>query len=260
MALHLTGRVRSPSLRPTPDEMTVWEHLTELRRRLVVAVAAYVVAACIAAAFYGRELSLLQHPYCQISPHHCGLYVTGPLDPLTLRVKLAAFGGLLLASPVLLWELWRFITPGLRSHEKRYGMVFSISAALFFALGCLTAYLTFPHALGWLIGVGGSSLHELFNPNGYLTLILLLMLSFGVMFEFPVVLVALQLVGLVSPTTLLRSWRWAVLGITICSGVLTPSSDPFSMLALAVPLVAFYFAAIGIGKVFAPRRARPAAG
>src|SRR5579862_841384 len=129
MAVHLPGRVRSAGPRPTPDEMTVWEHLTELRRRLVVAAAAYVAAACIAAVFYGHELSLLQHPYCQISPHHCGLYVTGPLDPLSLRVKLAAFGGLLLASPVLLWELWRFITPGLWSHERRYAVLFSGCAA-----------------------------------------------------------------------------------------------------------------------------------
>jgi sec-independent protein translocase protein TatC len=229
--------------------MPVWDHLAELRRRLTIAAAAYVVAACIAAAFYNRELGFLQHPYCQVDPLHCGLYVTGPLDPLTLRVKLAAFGGLVLATPVILWEFWRFVTPGLRSTEKRYAVPFCVASATFFALGCLTAYLTFPHTLRWLIGVGGPDLHTLLNPNAYLSLILLLMFMFGLAFEFPVVLVALELVGVVSPAALLRSWRWAVLGITVCAAVLTPSSDPFSMLALLVPLVIFYFMAIGIGKV-----------
>jgi sec-independent protein translocase protein TatC len=229
--------------------MPLLDHLAELRRRITIAAAAYVVAAGIAAVFYNHELSFLQHPYCQVDPHHCGLYVTGPLDPLTLRVKLAAFGGLVLATPVILWELWRFVTPGLRSSEKRYAVPFCVVAAAFFVLGCLTAYVTFPHTLRWLIGVGGSSLHTLLNPNAYLSLILVLMFLFGLAFEFPVVLVALELLGVVSPATLLRSWRWAVLGITVCAAVLTPSSDPFSMLALLVPLVAFYFMAIGIGKL-----------
>jgi sec-independent protein translocase protein TatC len=229
--------------------MPLLDHLAELRRRITIAAAAYVVAAGIAAVFYNHELSFLQHPYCQVDPHHCGLYVTGPLDPLTLRVKLAAFGGLVLATPVILWELWRFVTPGLRSSEKRYAVPFCVVAAAFFVLGCLTAYVTFPHTLRWLIGVGGSSLHTLLNPNAYLSLILVLMFLFGLAFEFPVVLVALELLGVVSPATLLRSWRWAVLGITVCAAVLTPSSDPFSMLALLVPLVAFYFTAIGVGKL-----------
>src|SRR5579862_7144113 len=88
--------------RPTPDAMTLMEHLGELRRRLMVVVAAFVVAACMAAIFYGWMLHVLQHPYCHAYPRHCGFYVTGPLDPLSLRVKLAAFGGLILASPVLL--------------------------------------------------------------------------------------------------------------------------------------------------------------
>lgn len=229
--------------------MPVWDHLAELRRRFTVALVAYVVAAVVAAVFYKHELGFLQHPYCQVDPGHCGLYVTAPLDPLTLRVKLAAFGGLVLASPVILWEFWRFVTPGLRSSEKRYAVPFCAVSAVFFALGCFIAYLTFPHTLRWLIGVGGSSLHTLLNPDAYLSLILLLMFLFGLAFEFPVVLVALELVHLVTPAALLRSWRWAVLGITICAAVLTPSSDPFSMVALVVPLVVLYFVAIGIGTI-----------
>ncbi len=229
--------------------MTIWEHLAELRRRLIVAVLAFAVAATVAAVFYNWFLGVLQHPYCRAEPHHCNFYVTAPLDPLTLRVELAAFGGLVLASPVILWELWRFITPGLRPTEKRYAVPFVGCSVVLFVAGCLTAYLVFPHALSFLGAVGGSHIHELLNPNSYLTLILWMMLLFGLTFEFPVVLVALELARVVAPATLLRGWRWAVIGITLAAAIFTPSSDPFSMLALAVPLVVFYFAAIGVGKL-----------
>lgn len=247
----MTGRAtEARKFRPRPDEMTLGEHLGELRRRVVIAVAAFVLAACVAAVFYNGLLHILQRPYCDINPHDCQLYVTAPLDPLSLRVRMAAFGGLVLASPVILWEMWRFVTPGLRRNERRYAFAFVASAVVFFLAGCATAYFIFPHALGWLINVGGSSLHELLNPISYLTLLLLLMFLFGLTFEFPVVLVALQLARVVRPETLLKHWRWAVISITIASAVFTPSSDPFSMCALAVPLVVFYFGAIGIGKLF----------
>jgi sec-independent protein translocase protein TatC len=246
----LIGRARAPRRpKPGPDAMTIWEHLAELRRRLVVAIVAFVVAGTIAAVFYNWFLGVLQRPYCHAAPHHCSFYVTAPLDPLTLRVELAAFGGLVLASPVILWELWRFITPGLHRNEKRYAVPFVASSVALFLAGCATAYLVFPHALAFLGAVGGTHIHELLNPNSYLSLILWMMLLFGLTFEFPVVLVALELTRVVSPAKLLRGWRWAVIGITVAAAVFTPSSDPFSMLALAVPLVAFYFAAIGIGKL-----------
>jgi sec-independent protein translocase protein TatC len=251
MTVPLIARVRAARRdRPSPDAMTLTEHLGELRRRLIAAVVAFVLAAAVSAVFYNWFLSVLQHPYCQVRPGACSFYVTAPLDPLTLRVELAAFGGLILASPVILWELWRFITPGLRSNEKRYAVPFVISSVVLFLMGCATAYIVFPHALGWLFGVGGPHLKELINPNNYLSLILLLMVLFGITYEFPVVLVALELANVVRPATLLHHWRWSVIGITAASALFTPSSDPFSMLALAVPLTVFYFMAIGIGKIF----------
>jgi sec-independent protein translocase protein TatC len=251
MTIPLVGRgSASRRNRPHPDAMTVGEHLAELRRRLIVAVVAYVVAACVAAVFYGPMFRFLQHPYCQIHPHDCSFYVTAPLDQLGFRVKMAAFGGLVLASPVVLWEMWRFITPGLRPTEKRYAVPFVVSSIVLFLFGCAIIYIVLPHTLGWLIGVGGPGIHELLNPSSYLTLVLLLMLLFGLTFEFPVVLVALELARVITPAGLLRHWRWAVIGITVAAAVFTPSSDPFSMIALAVPLVAFYFGSIGLGKLF----------
>ena len=250
MTVPLLGRARtSRGRRPAPDSMTLAEHLGELRRRLIISLVAFVIAGTVAAIFSEPLLRLLQHPYCTANPHDCGFYVTQPLDPLSLRVKLAAFGGLVLASPVVLWQVWRFITPGLRPNEKRYAVPFVLASVVLFVGGCATAYAVFPHALGFLVHVGGSQLHTLLNPNAYLTLIVLLMLLFGATFEFPVVLVALEIAGVVTPASLLRWWRWAVIGITAVAAVFTPSSDPFSMLALMLPLIAFYFAAIGIGKL-----------
>jgi sec-independent protein translocase protein TatC len=119
-----------------------------------------------------------------------------------------------------------------------------------FLLGAATAYLVLPHALSWLKSVGGPNLQAIYDPIPYLGLILLMMTIFGLTFEFPVILVSLELARVVTPARLLKSWRWAVIIIVVVSAVFTPSSDPFSMLALAVPLVFFYFISIGIGKLF----------
>jgi sec-independent protein translocase protein TatC len=240
---------RRSEVRATPDSMTLTEHLTELRRRVLVCVVAFLVTGTVAFLLYNPILSVLKHPYCQVAPHHCGFYITGPLDGLALRVKIAAYGGLFLASPVLLWELWRFITPGLNPKEKKYAIPFIVVSILLFALGCAVAFVTFPHALGWLQSIGGPSLTEIFDPTKYLSLIVLLMTIFGLTFEFPVLLVSLEIAGVLSPKQL-SSWRrWAIVLIVVVAGVVTPSSDPFSMMAMAIPLYVFYELSIVIGKI-----------
>jgi sec-independent protein translocase protein TatC len=254
--------------KPSPDSMTLSEHLGELRRRLVISMIAFVVASVVAVVFYEPILHFLVHPLCTVnaSTVHakkaavtsplfgangtCNLFVTSPLDGLSLRVKIAVFGGLVMASPVILFQIWRFITPGLQGKEKKYAVPFVTAAFALFLLGAATAYLTLPHALGFLKSVGGPNLQEIYDPIPYLGLILLMMTLFGLTFQFPVILVSLELARIVTPARLLHSWRWAVILITVVAGVFTPSSDPFSMLALAVPLVIFYFASIGIGKLF----------
>jgi len=252
--------------KPSPDAMTLGEHLGELRRRLVVCVIALVVTTTIAVIAYEPILHVLLRPLCAVdratshvrtsklrapfgSDGSCTLYVTSPLDGLSLRVKVAAFGGLVLASPIILFELWRFITPGLKSTEKRYAVPFVSAAFGLFVVGAATAYFTIPHALGFLQSVGGPNLQAIYDPIPYLGLILLMMALFGLTFQFPVILVSLELARLVTPARLLRSWRWAIIIITVVAAVVTPSSDPFSMLALALPLIVFYFVAIGIGKL-----------
>jgi len=263
VSLPFVGRRKS---KPSPDNMTLGEHLGELRRRLIICVIAFAVGATVAVIAYQPILNFLIRPLCTVDAatvHHksagaslliasngtCNLFVTSPLDGLTLRIKIALFGGLVLASPVILFQVWRFVTPGLKASERRYAIPFVISSFVLFLLGAATAYVTLPHALGWLKAVGGPNLQAIYDPIPYLGLILLMMTIFGLTFEFPVILVSLELARVVTPAALLRSWRWAVISIVVVAAVFTPSSDPFSMFALAIPLVAFYFISIGIGKL-----------
>jgi sec-independent protein translocase protein TatC len=246
MAISLKRRSET---RSKPDSMTLVEHLTELRRRVLVCAVAFLIAAVVAFIAYNPILAFLKQPYCNAAPHHCAFYITGPLDGLSLRVKISAYGGLFAASPVLLWELWRFITPGLNPKEKKYAIPFIVASIVLFAVGCLVAYETFPHALKFLDSVGGPSLNQILDPTKYLSLIVLLMTVFGLTFEFPVLLVSLQVAGVLTPKQL-SSWRrWAIVLIVVVAGVVTPSSDPFSMMALAIPLYFFYEASIVIGKI-----------
>jgi sec-independent protein translocase protein TatC len=249
MATRLRIPFRSGSARPSAESMTLGEHLAELRRRVVICAFAFAVGATVAFIIYPHILHFLQAPYCRVAgARHCQLYVTAPLDGLSLRIKLAAYGGMFLASPVILWELWRFITPGLHRNEKRYAIPFVISSIVLFVFGAFLAFVAFPHALQFLQKIGGPSLHQIYNPNSYLGLIVALMAVFGLAFEFPVILVSLELVGVLSPQKL-SSWRrWAIVLIVVFAGVITPSGDPFSMLALALPMYIFYEVSIVIGK------------
>lgn len=253
MAPRLLVRMRR-SGRPSPEAMTIGEHLAELRTRVLVAATAVVVAGIVAFVVYNSIFHFLQHPYCDVvGPRRCGFYITAPLQGLSIRMEVATYGGLFIASPVVLWELWRFITPGLERNERRYIVPFvGVSVALFL-FGVVLAYVIFPHALQWLGSIGGPSLRQIYSPTSYLSLMLALMALFGLAFEFPVVLVGLELVGLVRPQTLSHGRRWAFVLIVAAAAIFTPTGDPFSMLALAVPLYVFYELAIVAGRLLAPR-------
>lgn len=257
MAL-ITALRRRPA-RPPGGVMSLAEHLGELRRRLVVSSLAVSAGGVVAFIFYGSVLAFFLHPYCSMvaaghgsvpgSGSGCNLYATSPLDGVSIRFKMAAYGGLMLALPVVLWQVWRFITPGLEKKERRYAVPFVSASMAVFAFGAFVAWVTFPHALRWLGDIGGPHLQALYNPTSYLSLIIALMLVFGITFEIPVVLVALEAAGVVRPEWLAARRRWAIVMITAFAAVATPSSDPFSMLALAVPLYVFYEVSILIGRL-----------
>ncbi len=231
-----------------PDTMSVGAHIDELRRRVLRTGLAVVVACVVAFVAYPQILHWLQAPYCHVTPR-CSLYVTGPLDGLSLRIHVATYAGLFLASPVILWQAWRFVTPGLRAKERRYAVPFVAASIVLFAAGASLALESLPHALEFLGSVGGPTLRQIYDPNKYVGLAMALMAVFGLTFEFPVVLVALQLVGVVRPSALASWRRWALVLIVVGAAVITPSGDPFSMLALALPLYVFYELSILIGKL-----------
>jgi sec-independent protein translocase protein TatC len=234
--------------------MTLWEHLAELRSRLIkCAIAIAVGAVFVGFVAYGPLLRFLLIPFHDLVPGH-NLIAIDPLDPFVTRIKISAYGGIVLAMPVLLWQVWRFVTPGLYPHEKRYAVPFIVSAMLLFAFGAAIAYLTLNPALQFLIGVGGAQIDPFYTADNYVTLIAYMMLAFGAGFEFPVLLVALQMVGLLTPRKLLTWWRYAIVVITVVAAVITPSQDPISMMAMAIPMVIFYFASIGIGFLIVRRK------
>jgi sec-independent protein translocase protein TatC len=231
--------------------MTLVDHLTELRYRIVVSLVAVGIGMAIAFVLYDRILDFLLDPYCEILPkgQACTLVIRDPLEGFATRLRVSGWAGLFLASPVVLWQLWRFVTPGLHADEKRYAVPFVVSSILLFGLGGALALVTFPRALDFLVGVGGNDVSTLFSPAPYLRLVVLMILAFGLAFEFPVLLVFLQLARVLSSRQLGTWRRTAVVVIFVVAAVITPSQDPWSLFAMAVPMYVFYEASILIGRL-----------
>ena len=234
-----------------PDAMSLIEHLGELRRRLIIAGSAIGVGTVIAFGLYEAILGVLLAPYCHVIPkgRSCELLATSLLDGLNLRFKVSLYAGTALASPVVFWQLWAFITPGLKERERRYAVPFMLASIILFGSGAGVAYLVLPHALGFLQAVGGPHLRFFYTAPNYLGFVLALMAAFGIAFEFPVVLIALELVGVLTPQRLVAWRRWAIVIIFAAVALFIPSGDPVSLFALALPMVAFYELAIVVGKL-----------
>jgi sec-independent protein translocase protein TatC len=230
--------------------MTVFEHLGELRRRLMISIVAVVVAGTVVFIFAPEIISWLITFYNDAVPHGHGqkFIFTGPLDAFATRLKIATYGGIVLALPVWLWQLWRFITPGLTKNEKKYAVPFIISSIFLFALGGVVALLTLQPALQFLLNIGGSDLRPLLTADKYISLVSLMILAFGLSFEFPVILMFL-LIARVLNTQQLRHWRrYAAVIIVAFAAIITPSQDPYSLFAMAIPMYLFYELCIIIGR------------
>jgi sec-independent protein translocase protein TatC len=234
--------------------MTLMEHLGELRSRLIKSVVAVVVGMAVVWMLYPWIYDILVHPLCEVEPDSCELALRDPLEGFSIRLRVSGYGGIALAMPVILWQLWRFITPGLYPHEKKYAVPFVASALTLFLLGATLAYFTMTQALSFLINVAGGDVAILFSPEPYIKLITYMMLAFGIGFEFPIVLVFLQLVGVLEPRTLILYRRYALIIILVVVAVITPSGDPYSMLLLSVPMYLFYEISILIGRIIVRRR------
>lgn len=250
-----------------PDgHMTLVEHLIELRSRLIRAVLAVALGMLVCWVLYEPILDALLTPYCQTLPEeardnsavitdeNCKLIQIDPLEGFSTRIGVAAYGGIALAMPVILWQVWRFIAPGLYQRERRYAVSFVLSGAVLFALGAALAYWSLPRALQFLTDIGGPDLVAVFAPAKYLSFVVKMMIAFGIGFQFPIMLIFLQLAGIVDTQTLRRARRYAIVGIVALVAVITPSGDPFTLMVLSVPMWIFYEIAILFG-VLRRRRA-----
>lgn len=242
--------------------MSLGEHLGELRMRLIRSIIAVALGASAILAFYDPVLQFLTRPYrqlCKDRPDfNCdgSLFALGPLDGLAARMRIAGYGGLIVALPVILWQLWRFIVPALNKKEKQYTIPFIVSSVVLFATGGALAYWTLSKALEFLISWSGTEVNQAFQITKYVSLVILMILAFGVGFLTPLLIVFLQLVGVVTPKTLIKQWRIAIVAIFFVAAVITPSGDPITLMALGVPLTFLYFVAILIGFIAIRKRPR----
>lgn len=239
--------------------MSIIEHLEELRYRLVLAVGAIGVGSIAGWFLYDPVIKILKAPYCDyvnsVPPasritKSCTFVYLGAIDGVLIKFKVVVFLGLALALPFVLYQLWAFIVPGLKSRERKLAIPFVVSSTILFLLGSLVAYLTLPKALGFLLGFAGSEdFTALLTGDKYLSFVILVAVAFGLSFEFPLVLIFLSIVGILSSQRMRKSRRPAILFIAIFSAVITPSSDPYSMLAMMIPMYLFFEGAIIVTRL-----------
>jgi sec-independent protein translocase protein TatC len=229
--------------------MTLREHLSELRRRIIICVVAVGIGGVICFWQFPAILEVLSRPYCDLRPTvECEFLQTDPLEAFGVRLTVAFYGGIAIGMPVLLFQVWQFVTPGLHENERKYALPFVASAGLLFVLGAGLAFLTVPRALNFLTAIGGDWFEPFFRGSEYLAFLVKMMVAFGLGFEFPIVLIFLQMAGLVTPEQLAGARRYSLVGIMLLVAVITPSGDPFSLFVLSIPMYLFYEASILIGR------------
>ena len=243
--------------------MPLLDHLRELRKRVIRSALFIFLFSAIGWIQYNPIIARLSSPVCDLKAAQesgsdsCGaLYISGVLGPLNLQLKVSFLTGVILSAPFWLYQIWAFIAPALHHKEKRNSVFFIIAATPFFTIGAALAYYILPLALKVLFGFTPESLNNLIRFDDYLDFVLRLILIFGIAFELPVFLVSLNLIGVLSGRSILKPWRFAIFAITFFVAAFSPTADPLSMAALALPLIAFYFGAGGIALLVDKKRDR----
>jgi sec-independent protein translocase protein TatC len=253
--------------RANPDgRMSVLDHLRELRRRVIIAAIVVAVGAVLGWYLYPHTLSFLKGPYCSVpykyrfpgndsNPKDCDLIYTGVLDGFTTRLKVAVISGAIFTAPVWLYQIWGFITPGLKKNERKYTVIFIAASTLLFAAGVTLAYLVLSKGISVLVRQAGSGTVAFLTVNNYLSFVTLLLTVFGLAFELPLLVVMANFAGVLPARLLRKSQRIAIFLIFLFAAVATPSTDPFTMCAMAVPMCLLFEGAVVIAVIHDKRKA-----
>ena len=253
---------------PRGGEMTLVEHLQELRSRIGKSLIALAVGFAVGFVLREQVLALIREPYCNLPDgvragpaavsggDECALIVTRVLDGLTISIKIAAIVAVVVAAPVVCYQILRFVMPGLRPIEKRYAIPFLLAGWVLFIGGAAFAYFVIPRGLALLLSFAGEGLFPLLAAREYVDFMLFTVIAFGLSFEFPLILTMLILMDVVGPDGLRKYRRHAIFGTFLAAAIITPTGDPFTMSALAVPLLIFYEGCVVLARVKAKRRQR----
>jgi sec-independent protein translocase protein TatC len=236
MALLTRGRGEPPSVQRDPEaRMTVIEHLEALRRALIISIAAWTVCTIVAWFFSSEALSLLIH--------RSGLnnvVFLGPTGAFLLRFKVALYLGIVAAAPIIFWQLWWFVSPGLYRHEKRIVVPLIAATSFFFLLGVSFALFALPLFMRVLTSFAPPELHFLPVGDDLLAFVLALVIAFGVVFEMPVILWTLGMLRIISTRWLYKNHAYWIVGLGLLANVMTPGLDPLTPLIVFIPLVLFW--------------------
>ena len=257
-------RRRTP--RDPQATMTLVAHLTELRNRIALSLLALLVATAVSFWWYEHGLGeFIRAPYCNLpedlryggdAAGGCGLLITDVFGGVFIRLKVSFLAGAVLASPFWLYQLWAFVTPGLKRNEKRYGITFVAVSSLLFLGGAVLAYISLSAGLRLLLSLAGDGVVVALTAQDYIGFVLSLLVAFGVSFEVPLIAVALNLVGALSYQVLAKSRRWIFFLTIVFAAFVTPTQDPFTMLLMAGPMILLFEVAIQIARIVDKRRAK----
>lgn len=241
--------------------MGFFEHLAELRRRIVNCLIA-VALCCVVGFFFWEEIYLFVAAPMQAAFAQAGLekrlVFTGPLVPVKFALQVGLYAGLFLAAPVIFWQVWLFVAPGLYKHERRFVLPFVFSSSALFLAGAYFAHrVVLPLTLRFLLEFGKEMFEPIITVNEYFSLWLTMVLWMGVIFELPILIFLLSWIGLVTPGFLWHYFRHAIVVIAIVAAAITPTTDAFTMLVFAVPMIALYLLGIGVSWLVQLRRRAP---
>jgi sec-independent protein translocase protein TatC len=255
--VEVTGEAASDESR-----MPLTDHLRELRTRIVRSVLAIVIGSVAAWFFYDQIFAAITAPVEAVVAEMAGdgrdikLVMPGVADPFILKLQISGVAGVVLSSPIWLYQMWRFVTPGLHKHEKRWSLLFVAIATPLFVSGTLLAYLFLPNALGFLFDFTPADVSNFIDVTRYIGFFLRTTIVFGLGFLLPLVALMLNLAGVLPAQALIRAWRWVLLGIFVFAAVATPDGNPLTMTVLASPIIIMIAIVMGIAALNDRRKSK----